>query len=283
VTEGNVAPQRGKENAINYSWRDVVPLLAGIEILIQFCFAFHVLKTGRPYWWIFIIMSFPVMGCAIYYFVEVFPGSREHRSAYKTARKLSKVLRPDADLKRRAEELEVCGSVDNKMSLAEECTNHQMYAEAERLYESCLTGAFQSDGAILFGLARAAVDNQNWSKALDAIASIKASSPKMRPQEVRLLEARILEGQGQNDAALSAYRELVLEYVGLEARYRYASFLSRNGQLESATEVYGDVIKHSKRFASSLDDERYWVDASRQAMARIRAGKLSAKPDEMEQ
>ena len=71
-----------------------MPILMGLEVLIQFCFAFHVLKTGRPYWWIFIIMSFPVMGCVIYYFVEVFPGSREHRRADKTVRKIVKAMQP---------------------------------------------------------------------------------------------------------------------------------------------------------------------------------------------
>ena len=75
-----------------------MPVVGAIVVLIQFCFAFHVLKSGRPYWWIFIIMAFPVMGCVIYYFVEVFPGSREHRSANKVARSLSRVLQPDAEL-----------------------------------------------------------------------------------------------------------------------------------------------------------------------------------------
>ena len=250
-----------------------MPLLAGIEILIQFCFAFHVLKTGRPYWWIFIIMSFPVMGCVIYYFVEIFPGSREHRSAFRTARKITKALNPDADLKRRAAELEICGSVDNRMALAEECMSHQMFGEAEKLYESCLTGAFQSDGTLLLNLARAAVENQNWNKASHAIAHLKVAAPKNRPQEVRLLEARIAEGQGLHEEALSVYRELVPNYVGLEARYRYASFLSRLDQHESAKEVFSEVIQHSKRFASSLEDERHWVTATRQAMANLGAKK----------
>jgi len=50
-----------------------MPIIGAIVVLIQFCFAFHVLKTGRPYWWLFVVMAFPVMGCIIYYFVEVFP------------------------------------------------------------------------------------------------------------------------------------------------------------------------------------------------------------------
>ena len=250
-----------------------MPLLAGIEILIQFCFAFHVFKTGRPYWWIFIIMSFPVMGCVIYYFVEVFPGSREHRSAHRAARKIAKALQPDADLKRRAEELEICGSVENRIAMAEECRDHQMYAEAEKLYESCLSGAFQSDSAILFGLVRAAVENQSWSKATDTIARLKTAAPKFRPLDVRLLEARVLEGQGCNDAALSIYQELVPVFVGLEARFRYASFLSQIGQHENAMQVFNEVAKNSKRFASSLEDEQHWANAARQAVANVGTGK----------
>src|SRR4051794_888087 len=115
-----------------------MPVIGAVVVLIQFCFAFHALKTGRPYWWLFVIMAFPVMGCVIYYFVEVFPGSKEHRKAHRTARAIAKALQPDADLKRRAEELEICGSVDNKRALAEECVSHQMYSEAVKLYESCL-------------------------------------------------------------------------------------------------------------------------------------------------
>src|ERR1043165_7947263 len=126
-----------------------MPLLGLAAVLTQFCFAFHALKTGRPWYWVFIIMAFPVMGCVIYYFVEVFPGSREHRSAHKTARRIVKSLQPDADLKKRAEEVEICGSVDNKRALAEECIAHAMHPEAARLYESCLEGPFASDASLV--------------------------------------------------------------------------------------------------------------------------------------
>ncbi|MGZ5118715.1 MAG: tetratricopeptide repeat protein [Burkholderiales bacterium] len=244
-----------------------MPVLGGLVVLIQFCFAFHALKTGRPYWWIFVIMAFPVMGCMIYYFVEVFPGSREHRSAHRTVRKIVKALEPDADLKRRAEELEICGSVDNKRALAEECMNHQMHAEAVRLYESCLAGPFANDGAVLYGLARAAVEAANWSKARSAIGRLKIAAPKTRPLDVRVLEARLLEGTGQTDAALAVYRELIPGFVGLEARYRYGQLLSRLGQHEAAIQTLNEVITHSKRFASSVEDEHQWVAAARRALA----------------
>lgn len=243
-----------------------MPLLGALLLLIQFSFAFHALKTGRPYWWIFIIMGFPVMGCMIYYFVEVFPGSREHRQAHRTARKLVKALQPDADLAKRAEELEICGSVDNKMALAVECTAHQMHPEAAKLYESCLQGVFANDGAILYGLACAAVEGGDWNKAANAIARLKADAPKQRPLEVRLLEARVLEGRGENDAALAAYRELVPLFVGLEARYRYAQMLARLGQSEAALEVFNQVLTQAKRVSTTVEGEEQWVAAARRAV-----------------
>lgn len=244
-----------------------MPVIGAVVLLIQFCFAYHALKTGRPYWWIFVIMAFPVAGCIIYYLVEVFPGSREHRSANRAARKLAQVLQPDADLKKRVEELEICGSVDNKLALAAECMNQQMYPEAARLYESCLNGVHASDGAILFGLAKALVEAGEWGKAGTAIERLESNAPKFRPLEAQLLEARLLEGRGENDAALSAYRQLIPVFVGLEARYRYASFLLRQGRDAAAMEVFNDVVKSAKRFASSIEEEERWASAARRAIA----------------
>jgi hypothetical protein len=255
----------------NYSGGVAMPVIFGLTVLIQFCFAFHALKTGRPHWWVFVIMAFPVMGCVIYYFVEVFPGSREHRSAHKAARKIARTLQPDADLRRRVEELEVCDSADNMIALAAECMNHRMFAEAIRLYENCLSGAFANDAAILYGLLRAVVEAQEWDKAESALARLREAVPKFRLNDVLLLEARILDGRGATDAALSVYRMLIPIFVGLEARYRYGDLLSRLGQHEAALHIFNELITHSKRFNSSVEDEQYWVDSARQAIVKLPA------------
>jgi hypothetical protein len=244
-----------------------MPILGGVVVLIQFCFAFHALKTGRPYWWIFIIMAFPVMGCLIYYFVEVFPGSREHRRANRAARTLARALQPDAELRKRTEELEICGSVDNRISLAAECMNSGLYLEAARLYESCLNGAYASDGALLFGLAKAAVEAGDWHKAGATLERLKSEAPRTRPLEVRLLEARVLEGREDHNAALALYAQLVPVFVGLEAKYRYGRLLSRLGRHEAALDMFNEVLKHARRAASPVEEEEQWALAARQAIA----------------
>ena len=244
-----------------------MPIVGAVVLLIQFCFAYHALKTGRPYWWVFIIMGFPVMGCVIYYFVEVFPGSREQRRAAKAARAIARVLEPAAELKKRVADLVICGSVDNRMALAEECMQHQMYPEAIKLYESCLTGAYAGDRTLLYGLARAAVEAHDWARAAGALERLQHASKKTRPAEVGLLEARLLEGRGETDAALAAYRALIPQFVGLEARYRYGRQLMRLGQNEAALQMFNEVVKHARRYSSAIEAEEQWAEAAREAIA----------------
>ncbi|MDB5803195.1 MAG: hypothetical protein JWN73_517 [Betaproteobacteria bacterium] len=243
-----------------------MPLLGALLLLVQLSFAIHALKTGRPYWWMMIIMAFPVAGCLIYYFVEVFPNSREARKAHKTARNIIKSFTPDADLKRRAEELEICGSVDNKMALAAECSASGMHPEAARLYESCLTGPFARDGAILHGWARAAIEAADWGKAEAALGHLKEDAPKYRPLDARLLEARLLEGRNQTDAALAAYRELIPQFIGQEARFRYGELLARLGQNEAAIEVFNQLLAQAKRIKTPVEGEEQWVEGAKRAV-----------------
>ena len=99
------------------------------------------------------------------------------------------------------------------------------------------------------------------------MAKLKAQAPKVRPTETRLLQARVLEGRGETDAALAIYRELIPVFVGLEARYRYGSLLLRLGKHEAAMEMFNDVVKHAKRFASSIEAEEQWLAAAKQAIA----------------
>jgi hypothetical protein len=164
-----------------------MPILGGIALLIQLCFAYHALKSGRPYWWIFVIMAFPVMGCVLYYFIEVFPSSRESRSAHKAARAIAKRVDPDKDLRARVADVEACGSVDNRIMLARECMEQRMYPEAAALYRSCLAGVYESDPEIRYCLGAALLQQSKHDEALALAQRLRASHPTFRSVEVGLV------------------------------------------------------------------------------------------------
>jgi hypothetical protein len=242
----------------------VVPIIIALTVVIQAFFIFHVFRTGRPYWWAFIILSFPIAGCLIYYFVEIFPSSREHRSARKAVRDIAKKIRPDAELAQRAAELEICGSLDNKLSLAFECEQSCMYEEAASLYRSCLSGMYANDPKILFSLARALLSGNCPAKAKARINQLQMDHPKFKTNEVKLLLARALEAEG-DAGATSAYEELIPVFSGFEAKYRYGLHLKSKGLTKQANGIFEEIVEHARAYKINHEEEMQWVSAAKQA------------------
>ncbi len=117
--------------------------------IIQFSFAFHAVKTGRGCMWVTLIIVFPVVGCLAYYFLEVFPNSREERALCKRMRDFAKTMNPDAELQKRAQELAINPSIDNRCKLADELVSRRQFDDALRLYGSCLEGQHAKDKMLL--------------------------------------------------------------------------------------------------------------------------------------
>ena len=243
-----------------------MPLII-LTFLIQGCFIYHVFKTGRPYWWAYVILGFPVVGCVVYYFVEVFPGSREHRAAHRVTRDMALALNPDKELKRRMEAVEIAPTVENKVALAQELLRSGRAQEAIELYRESRTGPHAADVDLALGLAYAYTSAGEFAHARELVDELQTRHKSFRENEVALLRARVLEGMGDDAAALEVYERLVDAYVGLEAKVRYGQLLKRLGHLTQARSVLENAIAHAKRFKIAHDEERAWVSVAKKELA----------------
>ena len=235
--------------------------LAILTAIIQFSFAFHALKTGREQKWIWIIILAPVVGCLAYYFMEIFPHSREERVLRKRIHDIARALNPDGELKRRTENVAEAATVENRAALADECLEKGMFDEAIRLYESCLEGPHANDPRILFSCARAYFYNGNHRQAEEILKRLEKAHPKFRRDEAQLLEARVLDALGETTRAVELYEALRTRYVGFEAKYRYGILLKRLGREKEAAELFDFIAANARR--SALESEQEWVAAAR--------------------
>jgi hypothetical protein len=238
-----------------------VRVLAILTVIIQFTFAFHALRTGRDQKWIWIIILAPVVGCLAYYFMEVFPHSREERQLRKQIHDIAKALNPDGELKRRTEEVAQTASVENRAALADECLEKGMFDEAIRLYEGCLEGPHKDDPRILFACARAYFYNGSHRQSEEILQRLEKSHPGFRRDEAQLLQARVLDAVGETSRATGIYEQLRTTYVGFEAKFRYALLLKRLGRGKEAAELLDFIAAHARR--SALDSEQEWVRLAR--------------------
>jgi hypothetical protein len=247
-----------------------MPIIGGLIILLQVSVIFHAMKTKRSYYWIFIIMAFPILGCLIYFAIEILPGSKQERHLKKFGKDIVKAMNPDADMKRHAEELAICGSVENKMKLAQELLERGMFDEAINLFESAREGQYVNAPDLLYGLSRARFFNGDHAGARGLLIELQAQAPRYYTQEVALMAARAAAKSGDRATALREIDVLMDTFVGLEARYRFAELLYEDGQTARAKAELERVIDHSKRFKVSAE-EKSWAKLAQQGLASMAA------------
>ena len=248
---------------------DGMPLVLALSVFVQLLFVVHVYRSGAPRYWVLVILAFPVAGCAAYCLLEVFPRSRQAHTVRRAARDLARTFDPHKDLRARMDELEVCGSIDNRVALAEECLANGLAGEAVTLYRSTLAGAYENDPHLRLGLARALVEQGAWDDAADTVERLRRDHPCHKPNDTRLLHARVLEGRGETEAALAEYRELAPAFVGLEARCRYGELLERLERRDEARSVFDAAVTQAKRNASPVAAEVRWAKLARDRLGAL--------------
>ena len=244
---------------------DIASLLV---LLAQIAVAVHAFRTGRPWWWLLVILFFPLLGALIYFLVEILPEMRASRAIRGFGSDVVKAVAPNAELHRRAEELAVCGSVQNKLALAQECMARGHFDEAIKLYESAREGPFTAAPDLLLGLAQARFSNGEPKAARGLLEDLAANHPDYYPQDVAILKARAADAAGDSETALQELAAMLDRSVGLETRFRYGEILARTGKREEARTELKSVVSHASRFRIG-PTERPWARKSRELLASL--------------
>jgi hypothetical protein len=245
-----------------------MPLII-LTLIVECCFIYHVFKTGRPAWWAFVILGAPLIGCIAYYFVEIFPGSREHVAANRATRGFARALNPDKELKRRLEAVEISPTAENKVALAREWLRFGRPQEAVDLYREARMGPHADDPDLALGLALAYAAAGDFAQARSLSEELSAKHEKFRQSDVALLHARALEGVGEDSSALDEYERLAATAIGLEPKVRYGQLLKRLGHETQARTVFQEVLSHAKRFNVKHEEEQAWANLARKELAQL--------------
>jgi hypothetical protein len=241
-----------------------MPLLGVLHMMIAIGFAIHAMRTGRPQYWLFILIFVPLLGSIAYVVFELLPELASSRRAQKVTSDIGDIVDPDREWRRRREAVELSGSVKAKRELAEECERKGMWQDAIALYREAAQGIYKNDVTLLSGLARAELSSGDGRAAQDTLEQVRDAHPKLQDQEAHLLYARALEAQGLITEAQEEYEALRHYYVGFEARTRYGLMLLRKGEPDKARGLFEDVVKASgARRLVVTDADRDWLKVAK--------------------
>jgi hypothetical protein len=220
----------------------VFGILAKLLWLVQLALIVHVFKTGRPFWWLWILLIAPVIGGLAYILIELLPhlsvaGGRGFTLWKPRAWRISSL---------RAE-LEETDTVKLRLRLAAELLAAGQPAEACAVAEESLRGAFRDDPHTLASVARYRLEAGKFVEALAALDQVKVEADRMLGHEVTFLRGWAYVQAGRHTEAQPILRGIESVLLGEQPRYFLAVSLAQSGDPAAARAIWEDIRKRFRR------------------------------------
>lgn len=214
-------------------------------IVFQVLCAVHCVKTGRQNYWLWIILMFSLVGCLVYFIVEMLPGLRHSRTLRRTSRTVTGLFDPNRDLRQTSASYAISNNVETTCAYAEQLIHKGQVEDAIALYSNARKGLFRYDPILLVGLAQAYFSSNRYPGCIETLDELMEHNPEYRSSDMRLLRAMALEAAGRDEEALREYEIWGEGHPGPEARCRYAQLLKKMGQGDRAHALFNEVRLHA--------------------------------------
>jgi hypothetical protein len=236
-------------------WAVIGPILW----LLQLGLIIHVYKTGRPYWWIYVLFIAPAIGGLAYLLLELLPEWKTNRGGFWQPRSVR--------IRRLRDALEEGDIVQTRLKLADELLAAGQPEEALAIANDALTGVFKDDPHTLASVARVRIEAGKPREALEALGKIDTKHDKMLDLEVTVMRGRALFATGQHHEAQTNMEAVQTRYTGEEPRYYLALSLRATGKKDEARQLLEDIVKKFRRASRAWRrSERHWFQLANAAL-----------------
>ena len=238
-----------------------------VSTIVAAILIIHVLKTGRDFRWIFLLIFLPYVGALIYVVMEILPAFTGGLGARRAARRVGKLVDPGRSLRQYQLDYERSRNVDTATRLANELVREGRHDEAIEVCEELRAGVFADDPTLLMALASARFAKSEFGKAIETLDELRAKNPQFRSPDGHLLYARALEEDGRTAQAIEEYEALARYYPGAEARVRLAQLHEKSGDTETAQRLFRQIIEDARLAPKHFQRaQREWIDIAKKAL-----------------
>jgi hypothetical protein len=247
-----------------------MPIILLVSIALQVFCAIHVVRSGRPLYWIWLLVIGSYIAVIAYALIAIIPDMRNDPRSRSVAKNVLNRIDPERQRRHIRERLEMADTTDNRRALAEECLRLGDYTNAAELFQSILKGLYATEPFFMLGLAQAQAGNSDYAAARATLDALIEAHPTYRSSDGHLLYARCLEEIGDQEAALKEYEVLARSYPGEQARLRYATLLRKQERLDESRQVLTDMLKRAKlapRYYRRKESE--WLDAAKRELSSL--------------
>lgn len=201
---------------------------------------YHMYKNRNPYYWAFLIMFLPVIGCIIYLITQVY----NKRDAEKITTEITHIINPTKKIKDLEKQLQFSESYQNRVNLADAYLGIKDYNNAISHYLESIEGNQQNDLYVFKQLIECYFNIEDNEKVVLYAEKIKDHS-EFKQSRSQFLYGLALEKIGRVDEAETNLKAIDIRYSFYNERIVYAKFLHSKGKTEAAKDVLEEIKTES--------------------------------------
>ena len=210
-------------------------------IALQIFCVYHLFKNRNNYYWIFLIIFIPLIGCVIYIITQVY----NKRDAEKITNEITHIINPTKKIKDLQKQLQFSETYQNRVNLADAYLEIKDYNNAIPQYLEAIEGNMQNDFYVIKQLIEAYFnidDNDNVVLYAEKINS-HLEFKKSRSQ---FLYGLALEKLGKFKAAETNLRAIDIRYSFYNERLILSKFLISRKKEAEAKEILKEIHTESQ-------------------------------------
>jgi hypothetical protein len=238
-------------------------LTYGLAILL----CWHIVRTGRDTFWIWIVLMAPGIGSLAYIAINILPEIFGGSTARKVSRAAREALDPHREYREAKQACDETPTVRNQSRLATAAMHMGHFAEAEALFRAAAQGVHAEDPVLLLGMANALLELKRPADALTVLEKLGKDEAHGRTPAAAMSLGRAYEDLGRVPEADQAYQWAAERLPGFEALARYAAFMARHDRRDEAAEVVSELDKRMVKLRGQFRKEaQTWRDFAARAL-----------------
>lgn len=201
---------------------------------------YHLYTHRNAYYWWFLILFVPVIGCVIYLITQVY----NKQDAEKITNDIAHVINPTKKIRDLEKRLEFSESYQNRINLADAYIEIKDYNNAITHYLEALEDQSQNSFYATKQLIEAYFSIEDFDKVIFYAEKIK-NHPEYKKSRTQFLYGLALERVGEMEEAETNLRQIDLRYSFYEERLILAKFLLSIKKDDDAKDILDDIYTES--------------------------------------
>jgi len=221
-------------------------MLYYLTIALQVFCVYHMYKHKNSYYWIFLIIFLPVVGCLVYLITQVY----SKRDVDRFQEDFTTIINPTKKVKDLERTLEFSETFQNRVNLADAYLEIKDYNNAITQYKNAIVKDFNNNKYVIFQLIQCYYRVEDYDKVVFYAEKVKHLT-EFKGSKAQFFFGMSLAELGQIDLAEIQLKAINQRYSNYDERLALAQFLVDKNKTTEAKELLEEIYNESLHMTSS--------------------------------